>query len=165
MNEQPRIGIGYDVHRLAEDRQLILGGVCIPFEKGLLGHSDADVLIHAIMDSLLGAMSVGDIGTHFPDTDNSYKGISSMELLKKVKDILRYEGYAISNIDSVIVAQRPKLAPYINDMAKNIAECLGVEMGKISIKATTEEHLGFTGEGLGIAAKAVCIIYKQVAEQ
>ena len=153
-----RIGIGYDVHRLAEGRKLILGGVHIEYEKGLLGHSDADVLVHAIMDSLLGAAALGDIGKLFPDTDSSYKDADSIELLKKVCDVLDSKGYVVSNIDSIVVAQKPKLAPYINQMQINIANALNVRIDCVGIKATTTEGLGFEGEGLGISAKAVCII-------
>jgi len=153
-----RIGTGYDVHRLTENRKLILGGVEIEYEKGLLGHSDADVLVHAIMDALLGAAAMGDIGKLFPDSDNSYKDADSIELLKKVKNVLSDSGYLVSNIDSTIVAQRPKLRPYIDDMRKNIATALSVDLDSVSIKATTTEKLGFEGEGLGISAQAVCII-------
>ena len=153
-----RIGNGYDVHRLTEGRKLILGGVDIPFEKGRLGHSDADVLIHAVMDALLGAAALRDIGYHFPDTDPEYKGISSIELLKKVKDLLDGEGYTVVNIDAVVIAQRPKLKDYIDKMIKNIAAALDTAAGNVNVKATTEEGLGFTGEGLGIAAFASCII-------
>jgi 2-C-methyl-D-erythritol 2,4-cyclodiphosphate synthase len=153
-----RIGTGYDVHRLVENRELIIGGVNIPYEKGLLGHSDADVLIHAIMDALLGAAAMGDIGRHFPDTDPSYKGVSSIELLIKVRDLLEEKLYIIENIDATIIAQKPKLASYLPDMVKNISEALGTTADRINIKATTEEGLGFTGEGLGIAANAVCLI-------
>ena len=155
-----RIGHGYDVHRLVEGRKLILGGVDIPFEKGLLGHSDADVLLHAVSDSLLGAAALGDIGKHFPDTDEKYKGADSLQLLKNVGEILKAEGYIVVNIDATVLAQRPKLAPFIQAMRKNIAEALGVEIDAVSIKATTEEGLGFTGEGLGIAAHSVCLIEK-----
>lgn len=151
-----RVGIGYDVHKLVTHRKLILGGVCIPFEKGLLGHSDADVLVHSIMDALLGAMGKGDIGRHFPDTDEKYKGISSLTLLSYVKDLLDTDGFCICNIDSVVVAQKPKLSTYIKQMEYNICECLGVDEGIVNIKATTEEELGFTGSGEGIAAKAIC---------
>lgn len=153
-----RIGIGYDVHRLAEGRKLILGGVHIEYEKGLLGHSDADVLVHAIMDSLLGAAALGDIGKLFPDTDSSYKDADSIELLKKVCDVLDSKGYVVSNIDSIVVAQKPKLAPFINQMQLNIANALNTRIDCVGIKATTTEGLGFEGEGLGISAKAVCII-------
>ncbi|NLK98843.1 MAG: 2-C-methyl-D-erythritol 2,4-cyclodiphosphate synthase [Epulopiscium sp.] len=153
-----RIGMGYDVHRLVEDRELIIGGVKIPYEKGLLGHSDADVLLHAIMDALLGAAAKGDIGKHFPDTDEQYKGISSLELLKRVKNVLAVEKFSILNIDSTIIAQKPKMAPYIDKMRKNIAEALDISINQINIKATTEEGLGFTGEGQGISAHAICLI-------
>lgn len=153
-----RIGMGYDVHRLVEDRELIIGGVKIPYEKGLLGHSDADVLLHAIMDALLGAAAKGDIGKHFPDTDEQYKGISSLELLKRVKNVLAIEKFSILNIDSTIIAQKPKMAPYIDKMRKNIAEALDISINQINIKATTEEGLGFTGEGQGISAHAICLI-------
>ncbi len=153
-----RIGTGYDVHRLVADRDLILGGVKIPYEKGLLGHSDADVLLHAVMDALLGAAALGDIGRHFPDTDGAYKDISSIELLKRVRDLLADKLYVVENIDATIIAQRPKLAPYLPQMAANIAKVLGIEEDRVNIKATTEEGLGFTGEGLGIAANAVCLL-------
>lgn len=153
-----RIGTGYDVHRLVENRALILGGVAIPYEKGLLGHSDADVLLHAIMDALLGAAALGDIGKHFPDSDPAYSGISSMELLKKVADLLAEEHYLVGNIDATIIAQRPKLAPYLSDMRENIAGALGIAKSQVSVKATTEEGLGFTGSGEGIAAQAVCLL-------
>lgn len=153
-----RIGSGYDVHRLVENRDLILGGVKVPYEKGLLGHSDADVLLHAIMDALLGAAALGDIGKHFPDTDTTYKGISSIELLKKVKALVEDKLFVVENIDATIIAQRPKLATFIPDMKKNIAEALEIEEDRVNVKATTEEGLGFTGEGLGIAANAVCLL-------
>lgn len=153
-----RIGQGYDVHRLCEGRKMILGGVEIPYDKGLLGHSDADVLIHAVMDALLGAAALGDIGQHFPDTDERYKGISSVELLKAVAGLLQENGYLIENVDSTIIAQKPKLAPYRPQMAENIAEALGVEKSQVSVKATTEEGLGFTGLGEGIAAQAVALL-------
>ncbi|NLO10514.1 MAG: 2-C-methyl-D-erythritol 2,4-cyclodiphosphate synthase [Clostridiales bacterium] len=153
-----RIGTGYDVHKLVENRELIIGGVTIPYEKGLIGHSDADVLTHAIMDALLGAAALGDIGRHFPDTDEAYKGASSIELLKKVKVLLEDRLYLIENIDATIIAQKPKLSGYITDMVKNIAAALDLEENQVNIKATTEEGLGFTGEGLGIAANAVCLI-------
>ena len=153
-----RIGSGYDVHKLVEDRDLILGGVKVPYDKGLLGHSDADVLIHAIMDALLGAAALGDIGKHFPDTDSAYKGISSIELLKRVKALIENKLYIVENIDATIIAQKPKLASYLPQMAKNIAEALEIEEDRVNIKATTEEGLGFTGEGLGIAANAVCLL-------
>lgn len=155
-----RIGMGYDVHRLTEDRKLILGGVYIPYEKGLLGHSDADVLLHAIMDALLGAAALGDIGKHFPDTDPAYKGISSVELLKHVGGLLDEHGYKIGNIDATIIAQRPKMAPHIQAMRENTAKALEIDVDQINIKATTEEGLGFTGEGLGIASNAICMIEK-----
>lgn len=153
-----RIGSGYDVHRLVPERKLILGGVCIPYEVGLLGHSDADVLVHAIMDALLGAAGLGDIGLHFPDSDPGYLGVSSLELLKKVMAMLNEAGYNISNIDATIIAQKPKLRPYIEEMRENIAEAAGLDKEKINIKATTEEGLGFTGNLEGIAAQAICLI-------
>ena len=153
-----RIGHGYDVHKLVSDRKLILGGVEIPCTLGLLGHSDADVLIHAIMDSLLGAACLGDIGIHFPDNDEKYKGISSLKLLKNVCDMLREKNYEIQNIDSTIIAQKPKLSPYIFDMRKNISNACEIDIGKINVKATTEEGLGFTGNLEGISVHAVCII-------
>ncbi len=153
-----RIGYGYDVHRLVEDRKLILGGCLIPFELGLLGHSDADVLTHAIMDALLGAAALGDIGKHFPDTDSQYKGADSLELLKKVGKLLNEKGYEIENIDSVVCAQKPKLAPYIDEMKENVANALNLSIDRVSVKATTEEKLGFTGEMLGMSATAVCLI-------
>lgn len=146
-----RIGQGYDVHRLVEGRKLIIGGVDIPYEKGLLGHSDADVLLHAVMDALLGAAALGDIGQHFPDSDERYKGISSIVLLKEVGKILQENGYMIENIDSTVIAQRPKLLPYRPQMAENIAAALGIEKEQVSVKATTEEGLGFTGTGEAIA--------------
>ncbi|MGG7079305.1 2-C-methyl-D-erythritol 2,4-cyclodiphosphate synthase [Clostridium sardiniense] len=153
-----RIGLGYDVHRLVQGRDLILGGVTIPYELGLLGHSDADVLIHAIMDSLLGATALGDIGTHFPDTDPKYKGISSIALLKEVGNLLEIHGYKIGNIDATIIAQKPKMAPYIEIMRRNIAAALNIEFNQINVKATTEEGLGFTGEGLGISSQCICLV-------
>ncbi len=153
-----RIGTGYDVHKLTEGRRLIIGGVDIPYEKGLLGHSDADVLLHAIMDALLGAAALGDIGKHFPDSDETYKGASSIELMKKVAEILSENNYVIENVDSTIIAQRPKLAPYIETMRANIAEALGISQERVSVKATTEEGLGFTGSGEGIAAQAAALI-------
>ena len=153
-----RIGNGYDVHKLVEDRPLILGGVNIPYEKGLLGHSDADVLLHAIMDALLGAAGLGDIGLHFPDTDDAYKGASSRKLLQRVAALLLEKGYVIGNIDATVVAQAPKLRPYIEEMRTNIAQDLNVLLDQINVKATTEEHLGFTGRGEGISASAVCMI-------
>ena len=153
-----RIGQGYDVHRLTEGRKLILGGVEIPYEKGLLGHSDADVLIHAVMDALLGAAALGDIGQHFPDTDPAYKGISSVKLLTHVMELLRQHHFAVGNVDAVIIAQKPKMAPHIPQMRKNLAQAMGVEEDRINIKATTEEGLGFTGRGEGIAAQAICLL-------
>ena len=153
-----RIGQGYDVHRLVEGRKLIIGGVDIPYEKGLLGHSDADVLLHAVMDALLGAAALGDIGQHFPDSDERYKGISSIALLKEVGKILQENGYMIENIDSTVIAQRPKLLPYRPQMAENIAAALGIEKEQVSVKATTEEGLGFTGTGEGISAKAIALL-------
>lgn len=153
-----RIGTGYDVHRLVEERALILGGVLIPYEKGLLGHSDADVLLHAIMDALLGAAALGDIGKHFPDSDETYRGISSIALLKEVKQLLDSELFIVENIDATIIAQRPKLAPYIEEMRENIAEALQIDISQVNVKATTEEGLGFTGSGAGIAAQAVCLL-------
>ena len=155
-----RIGHGYDVHKLSPNRDLIIGGVKIPFEKGLLGHSDADVLLHAISDAILGAAALGDIGKHFPDTDERYKGIDSMVLLKNVAELLSDKGYKIINIDSTVLAQRPKLSPYILKMRENSADAVGLDIEGVSVKATTEEGLGFTGEGLGIAAHAVCLIDK-----
>ncbi len=153
-----RIGIGYDVHKLTTGRRLILGGVDIPYEYGLLGHSDADVLLHAICDALLGAAALGDIGRHFPDTDNSYKDIDSMILLKRVGDLLCENGYGISNIDATIVCQKPKLAPFIEQMQKNISACLSLNMGQVNIKATTTEALGFEGRKEGISSHAVCLL-------
>ena len=153
-----RIGMGYDVHKLTEGRELILGGVKIPYEKGLLGHSDADVLIHAVMDALLGAAAMGDIGKHFPDTDPAYKGISSVKLLKHVGELLEEQLYIVSNIDATIIAQRPKMAPYIEEMRANIAEALHLETRQVNIKATTEEGLGFTGSGEGISAQAAACL-------
>ena len=153
-----RIGTGYDVHRLVEDRALILGGVVIPYEKGLLGHSDADVLLHAVMDALLGAAALGDIGKHFPDSNEAYKGVSSMELLKKVKEMLDENLFLVENIDATIIAQKPKLAPYIEKMRLNIAEVLQLDVSQVNVKATTEEGLGFTGAGEGIATQAVCLL-------
>ena len=154
-----RIGMGYDVHRLTEGRDLILGGVKIPYEKGLLGHSDADVLLHAVMDALLGAAALGDIGKHFPASDPAYKGISSLKLLEHVGELLEKEGYTVGNIDATIIAQRPKMAPHIAVMRKNIAEVLRIEESQINIKATTEEGLGFTGSGEGISSQAVCLLF------
>ncbi|MGN0665403.1 MAG: 2-C-methyl-D-erythritol 2,4-cyclodiphosphate synthase [Huintestinicola sp.] len=155
-----RIGHGYDVHRLAEGRKLIIGGAEIPFEKGLLGHSDADVLAHAISDSLLGAAALGDIGQHFPDTSPEWEGADSIEMLRSVVKLLRDEGYAPINIDSTILCQRPKLSPYIPAMREKIADACGLEVSFVSVKATTEEKLGFTGSGDGIAAHSVCLIEK-----
>ena len=153
-----RIGHGYDVHRLQKGRELIIGGVKIPYEKGLLGHSDADVLIHAVMDALLGAAGLGDIGIHFPDTDEAYRGADSVELLKQVCILLKQKGYRIENIDATILAQAPKMKPHIPEMRRILAESCGVGEDQVNIKATTEEGLGFTGEGLGIAAHAVCLL-------
>lgn len=151
-----RVGIGYDVHRLVEDRKLIIGGVEIPYEKGLLGHSDADVLLHAIMDALLGAAALGDIGKYFPDTDPQYKGASSLKLLEHVGRILEEKNYQIVNIDATIIAQRPKMAPHIPQMVQNVAGILKMDTEQVNIKATTEEGLGFTGSGEGISAQAIC---------
>jgi 2-C-methyl-D-erythritol 2,4-cyclodiphosphate synthase len=156
-----RIGHGYDVHQLTENRDLILGGVNIPHHLGLLGHSDADVLLHAISDALLGALALGDIGKHFPDTDEQYKGADSLELLACVYELVKHEGYEIGNIDATILAQAPKLAPFIPQMRLNIARALELELNAVSVKATTEEKLGFTGEEKGIAAHAVCLVYKK----
>jgi len=156
-----RVGMGYDVHKLTEGRKLILGGVDIPWEKGLLGHSDADVLIHAVMDALLGAAALGDIGKHFPDTDPAYKGISSIKLLVHVAELLRKQEYAVGNIDATVIAQKPKMAPHIPQMRKNMADALGIPESKINIKATTEEGLGFTGRGEGIASQAICLLIEK----
>lgn len=156
-----RIGMGYDVHKLVEDRELILGGVKIPYSLGLLGHSDADVLLHAIMDSLLGAAALGDIGKHFPDSDDRYKGISSIELLKHVGSLLKENNWLIENIDSTIIAQKPKMAPHIENMRKNISEALNINIDQINVKATTEEGLGFTGEGKGISSQSICLLTKK----
>ncbi|MBE5940348.1 MAG: 2-C-methyl-D-erythritol 2,4-cyclodiphosphate synthase [Lachnospiraceae bacterium] len=153
-----RVGLGYDVHKLAENRKLIIGGVEIPYEKGLLGHSDADVLVHAIMDSLLGAAALGDIGKHFPDTDEKYKGISSIKLLKYVGELLKENGYSIVNIDSIIIAQRPKMASHIPTMRENMAKALGIDVSQVNVKATTEEGLGFTGTGEGISSQAISLL-------
>lgn len=153
-----RIGHGYDVHKFADGRKLILGGVDIPYTQGLLGHSDADVLLHAICDALLGAAALGDIGKHFPDSDPQYKNIDSMKLLSQTAELLSRNGYKIVNIDSTVLAQAPKLAPYILEMRHNIADCVGINVGFVSVKATTEEGLGFTGQKLGIAAHAICLI-------
>ncbi len=155
-----RIGHGYDVHRLVEGRKLILGGVDIPYEKGLLGHSDADVLVHAVMDALLGALALGDIGKHFPDTDEEYSNADSLKLLSKVCKLIQDNGYTIGNIDSTILCQKPKLAPHIASMRENIAKVCNVSVECVSVKATTEERLGFTGQGLGISAHAVCLLSK-----
>ena len=152
-----RIGMGYDVHRLVEGRKLIMGGVEIPYEKGLLGHSDADVLLHAISDALLGAAALGDIGKHFPDSDPAYKGISSMILLQKVGQLLMEKGFLIENIDATIIAQAPKMRPYIDTMRENIANVLDIQVEQVNVKATTEEGLGFTGSGEGISAQAICM--------
>ena len=153
-----RIGTGYDVHKLVEGRKLILGGVEIPYEIGLLGHSDADVLVHAIMDALLGAAALGDIGLHFPDKDPAYKGADSLELARRVSGILAENGYLIENVDSTVIAQAPRLRPYIDEMRANIAKALDLDVTQVSVKATTEEHLGFTGRGEGISAQAVALI-------
>ncbi len=155
-----RIGHGYDVHRLLRGRKLIIGGVDIPFEAGLDGHSDADVLLHAIADALLGAAALGDIGKHFPDTDPEFLNADSLVLLKKVAELIKNEGYSVSNIDSTVIAQRPKLSGYIDQMRRNIAGAVGADISCISVKATTEENLGFTGQGLAIASHAVCLIEK-----
>lgn len=156
-----KIGVGYDVHRLVEDRPLILGGVTIPFSKGLDGHSDADVLVHAIMDALLGALGLGDIGRHFPDTDKAYEGANSLSLLKAVFNMLVEKKYTIGNIDAIIIAEKPKMAPYIETMKAKIGAVLEMEASDVNIKATTEEGLGFTGRGEGIACKAICLIEKE----
>lgn len=153
-----RIGTGYDVHRLTEGRPLILGGVTVPFEKGLLGHSDADVLLHAVMDALLGAASLGDIGLHFPDSDSAYEGISSMRLLEKTAELLKEKGFRAVNVDATVIAQKPKLRPYISRMQENIASALHMDADCVNVKATTEEGLGFTGSGEGMAAQAVCLL-------
>ena len=153
-----RIGMGYDVHKLVPNRDLILGGVKIPHELGLLGHSDADVLLHSIMDALLGAAALGDIGKHFPDTDPSYKGADSVKLLEHVGRLIREAGYSIENIDATIIAQRPKMRPHIDTMRRNIKEALGIELDQINVKATTEEGLGFTGSEEGISAQAICLL-------
>ena len=155
-----RIGHGYDVHRLVPERALILGGVTVPFEKGLLGHSDADVLLHAICDALLGAMGLGDIGKHFPDNDPAFKDIDSRILLLRTAELIREKGWQIGNIDATVVAQAPRLSPYIEKMKENIATVLDLPQNTINVKATTEEQLGFTGEGLGIAAHAVCLLFR-----
>lgn len=155
-----RIGNGYDVHKLVEGRKLILGGIEIEHEKGLLGHSDADVLVHALMDAILGALALGDIGTHFPDSDENYKGISSMELLEKVNLLIKSKGYRVSNLDSIIAAQRPKLKPYIENIRENISQILKIDLDRVSVKATTEEKLGFTGREEGIKSYAVVLLEK-----
>lgn len=153
-----RIGMGYDVHKLVSDRKLIMGGVEIPYEKGLLGHSDADVLLHAIMDALLGAAALGDIGKHFPDTDPRYEGISSIKLMEHVGRLLEENCFIIENIDATIIAQRPKMRPYIDEMRQNITAALGIGIEQINVKATTEEGLGFTGSGEGISSQAICML-------
>lgn len=155
-----RIGIGYDVHKLVVNRSLIIGGVNIPFERGLLGHSDADVLVHAIMDSMIGALALGDIGKHFPDTSDEFKGISSLKLLEHVYSLIQSKGFEIENIDSIIVAQKPKMAPHIPEMKKNICSILNINEDQLNIKATTEEGLGFTGCGDGISSQSVCLLNK-----
>lgn len=155
-----RVGIGYDVHAFAPERALILGGVNIPYERGLLGHSDADVLTHAIMDAMLGALALGDIGKHFPDTDERYRGISSLVLLEHVHKLIAREGYRVGNIDCIIVAQRPKLAPYIPEMRANLGQALGIELARVSVKATTTERLGFEGREEGISAQAIGLLLK-----
>lgn len=157
-----RVGHGYDVHRLVENRLLILGGVTIPHETGLLGHSDADVLTHAVMDALLGAMALGDIGKHFPDTDAKWKGADSLKLAEAVRDLVTRDGWQIGNVDATILAQAPKLAPHIPNMRENLAKALGISVDCVSIKATTEERLGFTGEKLGMAAHAVCLMVRSI---
>lgn len=155
-----RIGHGYDVHRLTDNRKLILGGVEIPYEKGLLGHSDADVLVHAVMDSFLGALALGDIGKHFPDSDPEYKGADSMMLLRRVCGLVNMHGYELCNLDATIIAQAPKLAAYIEQMRKNIADACGCDVSQVSVKATTEEKLGFTGDGSGISAHCIALLKK-----
>ena len=155
-----RVGLGYDVHKIVEGRKLIIGGVDIPHEKGLLGHSDADVLIHAVMDSILGALALGDIGKHFPDTDGKYKGADSMKLLEFVYNLINEKGYGIANIDCTIIAQSPKMAPHIQSMRENIAKALNTSIENINVKATTEEGLGFTGAKEGIAAQSICLLVK-----
>ncbi|WP_042278175.1 2-C-methyl-D-erythritol 2,4-cyclodiphosphate synthase [[Clostridium] dakarense] len=155
-----RVGLGYDVHKLVEGRQLIIGGVEVPHEKGLLGHSDADVLVHAVMDSILGALALGDIGKHFPDTDERYKGADSIKLLEFVNNLIKEKGYAIGNIDCTIIAQSPKMAPHIMNMRENIARALNTDVENINVKATTEEGLGFTGTKQGIASQSICMLVK-----
>lgn len=156
-----RIGHGYDVHRLTESRKLILGGVEVPFEKGLLGHSDADVLVHAVMDALLGAAALGDIGQHFPDTDPAYAGADSLTLLDHVVSLIQEKGWHVENVDATILAQRPKLAPYLPEMRKNLAAHMEISLDQVNVKATTEEKLGFTGSGEGMAAHAVCLLKRK----
>lgn len=156
-----RIGNGYDVHKIVEGRKMILGGVEIPYEKGLLGHSDADVLIHAIMDAMLGALALGDIGHHFPDTDDQYKGISSIKLLGHVAELIRGRGYKVVNIDAIVVMERPKIKMYVEQMRKNLSETIGISIEDISVKATTEEKLGFTGDGTGAKSYAVALLKKE----
>ena len=153
-----RVGIGYDVHKLVEDRDLIIGGVKIPYEKGLLGHSDADVLLHAISDAILGAAAFGDIGLHFPDTDERFKGADSLKLLNETGKLIKSEGYSVVNIDATIIAQAPKMRPHIDSMRKNIADALEIDINQVNVKASTEEGLGFTGAGLGIASNAIAMI-------
>ena len=153
-----RVGIGYDVHKLVEDRDLIIGGVKIPYEKGLLGHSDADVLLHAISDAILGAAALGDIGLHFPDTDERFKGANSLKLLNETGKLIKAEGYSVVNIDATIIAQAPKMRPHIDSMRKNIADALEIDINQVNVKASTEEGLGFTGAGLGIASNAIAMI-------
>ncbi|CEN79412.1 2-C-methyl-D-erythritol 2,4-cyclodiphosphate synthase [Paraclostridium sordellii] len=155
-----RVGMGYDVHKLVENRKLILGGVEIPHDKGLLGHSDADVLLHAIMDSILGALALGDIGKHFPDTDEKFKGADSMKLLEHVYNLIKEKGYVIGNLDATIIAQAPKMAPHIQDMRFNIARVLNTDIDNINVKATTEEGLGFTGNKEGISSQSICLLVK-----
>ena len=157
-----RVGHGYDVHRLVEGRPLILGGVTIPYEKGLLGHSDADVLTHAAMDALLGARALGDIGKHLPDTSDEWKGADSLKLAERVRDVVCCDGWSIGNLDVTVIAQAPKLAPHIGTMRQKLADALAIDVDRVSIKATTEEHLGFTGEKLGISAHAVCLLLRKV---
>ena len=156
--DKMRVGMGYDVHRLVENRKLIIGGVNIPYERGLLGHSDADVLLHAISDALLGAAALGDIGKHFPDTDEKWKGADSLKLLEQVGTMLEEKLYFIENVDATIIAQAPKMRPYIDQMRENIAKALKIHVDQVNVKATTEEGMGFTGEGLGISAQAVCLV-------
>lgn len=155
-----RIGTGYDVHKLVEGRDLIIGGVKIDHTLGLLGHSDADVLLHAIADAVLGAAGLKDIGAHFPDTDPKYKGADSMKLLEEVRELVMDKGYVVGNVDATVIAQKPKLRPYIEQMEENVARCLGIDVDQVNIKATTEEHLGFTGREEGISSQAVCLLYE-----